>query len=589
MSNKKGFTLVELLAVIAILAILVIIAMPNVLNMFMNAKKSSFITEAQNVIKQVTNKYIDESLKGNHISTISNDNNPLDLSGNIKYEIEIDSQGNVTSYIISNDSYCISSSKKYNELTKDDVKDDCSYESLHNVAGTLSKDFYSKTGRTAKDVVSSITFYSDGRTIDATEKYDVSEAQDNSIIMYVNPTNENSSLIDLTIVANGKIMFPEDSTKLFYFRSEYPCGYYAVNLSKLEFNSSIDTSKVKSMNSMFRGIITEVIDLSEFNTANVEDMSSLFYESEVKEIKGLEKFNTSKVTNMSDMFYYSRATTLDLSNFDTSNVTNMSGMFRYSSATTLDLSSFDTRKVTNMSGMFAWSRSSATTLNLSSFDTSNVTNMSYMFAATKVENLNLSVFNTSNVTNMMQMFYNSPAKEIKGLEKFNTSKVTNMSYMFAATKVENLNLSVFNTSNVTDMSGMFNASSATTLDLSSFDTSKVTNMSSMFSNSKATTLDLSSFDTSKVTSMWGMFLGSSATTLDLSSFNTSKVTTMSYMFKNSKATTLDLSSFDTSKVTSMWYMFDNTAATKGYAKDSATASKFNSIKGKPSRLIFTVK
>ena len=32
--KKKGFTLVELLAVIAILAILVIVAMPNVLGMF---------------------------------------------------------------------------------------------------------------------------------------------------------------------------------------------------------------------------------------------------------------------------------------------------------------------------------------------------------------------------------------------------------------------------------------------------------------------------------------------------------------------------------------------------------------------------
>ena len=32
--NKKGFTLVELLAVIAILAILVIVAMPNVLGRF---------------------------------------------------------------------------------------------------------------------------------------------------------------------------------------------------------------------------------------------------------------------------------------------------------------------------------------------------------------------------------------------------------------------------------------------------------------------------------------------------------------------------------------------------------------------------
>ena len=37
--KNKGFTLVELLAVIAILAILVIIALPNVLKMFNQAKK----------------------------------------------------------------------------------------------------------------------------------------------------------------------------------------------------------------------------------------------------------------------------------------------------------------------------------------------------------------------------------------------------------------------------------------------------------------------------------------------------------------------------------------------------------------------
>ncbi len=37
---KKGFTLVELLAVIAILAILVIIALPNVMGMFNTAKQN---------------------------------------------------------------------------------------------------------------------------------------------------------------------------------------------------------------------------------------------------------------------------------------------------------------------------------------------------------------------------------------------------------------------------------------------------------------------------------------------------------------------------------------------------------------------
>ena len=45
--NKNGFTLVELLAVIAILALLVIIALPNVLNMFNQAKKDVFLTEAK--------------------------------------------------------------------------------------------------------------------------------------------------------------------------------------------------------------------------------------------------------------------------------------------------------------------------------------------------------------------------------------------------------------------------------------------------------------------------------------------------------------------------------------------------------------
>ena len=42
--NKKGFTLVELLAVIAILALIVIIALPNVFSMFNEAKKDTFLT-----------------------------------------------------------------------------------------------------------------------------------------------------------------------------------------------------------------------------------------------------------------------------------------------------------------------------------------------------------------------------------------------------------------------------------------------------------------------------------------------------------------------------------------------------------------
>lgn len=56
--NKKGFTLVELLAVIAILAILVIIALPNVLGMFNQAKKDTFTTETKEMVKIAQQQYL---------------------------------------------------------------------------------------------------------------------------------------------------------------------------------------------------------------------------------------------------------------------------------------------------------------------------------------------------------------------------------------------------------------------------------------------------------------------------------------------------------------------------------------------------
>ena len=49
----------------------------------------------------------------------------------------------------------------------------------------------------------------------------------------------------------------------------------------------------------------------------------------------------------------SSLTSLNLSNFNTNNVTNMSGMFyNCSSLTSLNLSNFNTNNVTNMSYMF---------------------------------------------------------------------------------------------------------------------------------------------------------------------------------------------------------------------------------------------
>ena len=114
--KNKGFTLVELLAVIAILAILVIIALPNVLKMFNQAKKDMFLTEAKTIYKEISKKYISETMRGNKISIISNTNNKLDLeSNNLKYKVKLNNDGSIKKFEVSNGNYCISG--KFNNLS----------------------------------------------------------------------------------------------------------------------------------------------------------------------------------------------------------------------------------------------------------------------------------------------------------------------------------------------------------------------------------------------------------------------------------------------------------------------------------------
>ena len=81
------------------------------------------------------------------------------------------------------------------------------------------------------------------------------------------------------------------------------------------------------------------------------------------------------------MFYSSYGlTSLELGNFDTSQVTDMSWMFYgCRNLTSLDLSNFKTDQVTDMSWMFYGCRN-LISLNLSNFNTSKVKNMSSMFS-----------------------------------------------------------------------------------------------------------------------------------------------------------------------------------------------------------------
>ena len=116
----------------------------------------------------------------------------------------------------------------------------------------------------------------------------------------------------------------------------------------------------------------------------------------------------------------SSLTNINLSNFNTNNVNNMSHMFfgcifknkitktNYmfngcSSLSNINLSNFNTNNVNNMSDMFSGC-SSLTNINLSNFNTNNVNNMSYMFdGCSSLTNINLTNFNINNVNEKIKL------------------------------------------------------------------------------------------------------------------------------------------------------------------------------------------
>ena len=179
----------------------------------------------------------------------------------------------------------------------------------------------------------------------------------------------------------------------------------------------------------------------------------------VKTISGIEYFNTANVTDMSYMFYHcSELTSLDLSSLNTANVTNMSYMFEDCyRLTSLNLSGWNTANVTDMSYMFegCWD---LTSLDVSGWNTANVTNMSYMFEGCwELTSLDLSSWNAVNVTDMKEMFDGCRELTSLDLSSFNTANVTDMSRMFYGCS----NLSTiyagggWSTAAVTSSGGMF--------------------------------------------------------------------------------------------------------------------------------------
>ena len=314
----------------------------------------------------------------------------------------------------------------------------------------------------------------------------------------------------------------------------------------------------------YRCILLKSLDLWNFNTSEVINMSNMFNSCYDLTSVNLSSFDTSLVTSMYAMFKSCyKLSSLNLSYFNTPSLTTVEEMF--SSCTNLkllDLSSFSTSKVTTFSNMFAQCIN-LLSLDLSNFNTSSANSFDFMFyKCKKITSINLKSFVTSKVNSMTHTFDECEELVNLDLSNFDTSSLNYMPYMFHNCKsLSYLDLSSFNGLSVFVTQDAFNGCiSLTSLDLSNFKASSVFYMDSMFSNCQNLKyLNLSSFITSSCRSMKYLFNNCTQLEfLDISNYDTSHVSNMDYMFHNcKKLKALDLSHFNISSLTSINNMFSN--------------------------------
>ena len=184
--------------------------------------------------------------------------------------------------------------------------------------------------------IGSITFLS--TTADAPDTAWEAGDGTGSVLAWTEPGD--NGLLDLYFAGEGGVWAPEDSWGLFD-------GY--TNAKAIYFDSNFFTAGVKEMSSMFADCyMLEELDLSSFDTSSVEAMNSMF-----------SCFTYVNQTDAAGNIFrsiepaQSKLCVLDISSFDTSNVRNMGFMFASDwQISELDLSHFDFRSVASADSMF---------------------------------------------------------------------------------------------------------------------------------------------------------------------------------------------------------------------------------------------
>lgn len=167
-----------------------------------------------------------------------------------------------------------------------------------------------------------------------------------------------------------KIIKPLQTMKEMFLKCEYLKSFFENNL---------DISSVTDISNMFYECknLSELSDISKWNTSKITDMSYMFKGCELLYyIPDISTWDTSKVNDMSFMFAECSGLTIlpDISRWNISNVTDLSCMFMGCSSLLdiPDISRWNTSNINYMSNMFKDCVSLTCLSDISNWDTSNL-------------------------------------------------------------------------------------------------------------------------------------------------------------------------------------------------------------------------
>lgn len=611
----RGFTLVELLAVIVILAIIMIIAIPSVLTTLTVAEKKSFVEYADKIRNVAEKEILEEEINGTRVQTecfIYDITEDFDFNtGKFKGYILIKEENKEKKYYISmyNDKYMLvtynmtdginyKGKKKSIDDSLEDYSADrddelsieylcnfactsCSYNShdsdggVETIAGDYSKIKGATILMTGPEVSEIFNTIAGGRdNIISIKEADILDENANKATITLNDGSSKDNPVYVWF-NSGILYFYTDATAIYLNSDSSLLLSNMPNVTDLSgFINRVHVENVKSMQNMFRNDkAIKTIDLSSWKTSSLTNMQEMFISCTSVENLIINNLNTSNVTTLNNTFDNCESlVSIDLSKWNTENVKDLRALFKgCKNLLNANIGNWNTKSVTRIEGLFN-NCHNIKTIDIGNWNISNVTrfgsedeSLGTFANCYKLENIDLSKWNTRRTTNLANVFLNCESLKTLDISNWDVSRVTTMVKLFSGTKsLVNIDVSKWNTGAVTNMSSLFeHTPSLNELNIGSWNVKNVTNMSNMFYDSGIRTLNINGWKTNSLSNINYIFYNSNLHgTLNLSSWNIDKVTSLNETFRGTKLEIIDITGWNTSQVKSMVKTFAQNSSLK---------------------------